>query len=122
MHRWVANSNVVRQRIQDCYGVAAEDISVVFPPVDMARFAAGTPALPGLLPGSYDLVLSALVPYKRIDLAVALQRSNEVAVLLGLGDGRFLTPSTIPAGTWPAAVAGGLAGDADDGAARPAAA
>ncbi len=71
--RWLPISTVVRQRLLDWYGVPAAHTRIVFPPVDVGRFAgAGRLAPPeGFTTGSYDFVLSALVPYKRIDLAVA---------------------------------------------------
>lgn len=60
--RFVAISAHTAARIQRAYRRPAE---VLFPPVDLAAFpkAAGPP-------GDALLVLSALVPYKRIDLAV----------------------------------------------------
>ncbi len=70
VHRWLANSTTVRDRIRDWYGVGGDRIEVVHPPVDTDRFSVDAPAPAGLESGSYDLVLSALVPYKRIDLAV----------------------------------------------------
>jgi len=72
VHRWLANSTIVRQRLLDWYGVDADSVRVVHPPVDVERFA-GADRLPppaGFAGGDYDLVLSALVPYKRVDLAV----------------------------------------------------
>jgi glycosyltransferase involved in cell wall biosynthesis len=64
VHHFVANSRYVAQRIQRYYGRPAE---VLAPPVDTDFF---TPA-PGASAGDYDLIVSALVPYKRIDLALA---------------------------------------------------
>ncbi len=61
---FVAISKHVRERIRLFYGREAE---VVYPPVDLDRW---TPA-PDSTPGEFDLIASALVPYKRIDLAVA---------------------------------------------------
>jgi glycosyltransferase involved in cell wall biosynthesis len=61
--RFVANSRHVAARIGRYYGRAAE---VVYPPVDTEFF---TPE--GRLTDNYLLVVSALVPYKRLDLAVA---------------------------------------------------
>lgn len=61
--RFIAISRHVQKRIRDFYG---RDSNVVYPPVDTARC---TPGEPG--DGGFDLVVSALVPYKRIDLAVA---------------------------------------------------
>ncbi len=72
VHQWLPISTVVRQRLHDWYGVSSERTRVLFPPVDVDRFAGADtlPAPEGFATGSYDFVLSALVPYKRIDLAV----------------------------------------------------
>lgn len=59
---FVAISRHVQKRIRDFYGREAD---VVYPPVDTDAFTPG-----GGAAGSYDLVVSALVPYKRIDLAI----------------------------------------------------
>ena len=59
---FVAISRHVARRIRRCYG---RDATVIYPPVDAWRFR------PGEGEGSYYLVVSALVPYKRVDLAVA---------------------------------------------------
>ncbi len=61
--RFVANSSFVAGRIRRYYGRAAE---VVPPPVDTTFFTPGDG--PG---GGYCLVVSALSPYKRVDLAIA---------------------------------------------------
>jgi glycosyltransferase involved in cell wall biosynthesis len=86
--RWLPISTVVRQRLIEWYGVARERTRIVFPPVDVARFADAHTAPPpdGLGSGGYDLVLSALVPYKRIDLAVAAAIAAG-RTLVGAGDG-----------------------------------
>jgi glycosyltransferase involved in cell wall biosynthesis len=62
--RWVADSTEVQGRIRRTYGLDAE---VVLPPVEVDHFAAalGTPV------GDHHLVFGRLVPYKRVDLAVA---------------------------------------------------
>ncbi len=60
--RFVAISRHVRERIRTFYGREAD---VVYPPVNLARWTPGRDA-----PGEYDLIVSALVPYKRVDLAV----------------------------------------------------
>jgi glycosyltransferase involved in cell wall biosynthesis len=60
--RFVAISRFVAARIEGAYARSAE---VIHPPVDLARFT------PANGPGDYYLVVSALVPYKRVDLAVA---------------------------------------------------
>lgn len=60
----VAISREVAGRVERGWGLPA---SVVYPPVDCGRFAPLADA-PG--PGAPYLVVSALVPYKRVDLAV----------------------------------------------------
>lgn len=61
---WLANSTEVQGRIRRTYGLDAE---VVHPPVEVDRFATalGTPV------GEHHLVFGRLVPYKRVDLALA---------------------------------------------------
>ena len=61
--RFVAISRHVQARIREHYG---RDAAVVYPPVATQFF---TPDARGGHDG-YDLVVSALVPYKRVDLAV----------------------------------------------------
>jgi len=61
--RFVAISNHVQKRIKKFYD---RDSDVVYPPVDTGRC---TPSdNPGK--GGFDLIVSAMVPYKRLDLAV----------------------------------------------------
>lgn len=60
--RFFAISRYVGDRIRRYYGRGSE---VVYPPVDCARFSVSREK------GEFDLVVSALVPYKRVDLAVA---------------------------------------------------
>jgi glycosyltransferase involved in cell wall biosynthesis len=60
----VSNSRFVAGRIRRYWG--REPDAVVYPPVETARFL---PAAEG--PDDYALVVSALVPYKRVELAVA---------------------------------------------------
>lgn len=77
--RFVANSEHVRRRIQRCYG---REAAVVHPPVDLDRFR------PGPRREDFYLVVSALVPYKRIDLAVrAFNRLERRLVVVGTGPG-----------------------------------
>jgi glycosyltransferase involved in cell wall biosynthesis len=59
----VANSRHVAARIERCYGRAAE---VVHPPVDVQHYL-GVPRDPQ----NYYLAFGRVVPYKRVDLAVA---------------------------------------------------
>jgi glycosyltransferase involved in cell wall biosynthesis len=62
VHRFVANSRHVAARIRRYYN---REATVVYPPVDTAFYQ---PA--AVLPESHFLIVSALVPYKRVDLAI----------------------------------------------------
>jgi glycosyltransferase involved in cell wall biosynthesis len=80
---FVAISETIRQRIAACYG---RDSQVIQPPVDVAFYAPDTP--PGPRDDSY-LVVSALVPYKKIDQAVsACARSGRRLIVIGEGPER----------------------------------
>ena len=75
--RFVANSENVRRRIRRAYG---RDASVVHPPVDLGRFR------PAPTREEFYLVVSALVPYKRVDLAVnAFEALGKPLVVVGTG-------------------------------------
>ena len=63
VNRFVTLSHHVEQRILRFYGREAD---VVYPPVDVDFFTPGAAEMHG----GYDLIVSALVPYKRVDLAV----------------------------------------------------
>lgn len=85
---YLANSTVVRKRILDFYSYPEDQVSIVFPPVDVDRFkeAYRLPHPKELPTGSYDLVVSALVAYKRIDLAVeAAMATGQTLVIVGKG-------------------------------------
>ncbi len=74
---FVAISHHVARRIRRCYG---RDAAVIHPPVAADRFR------PGEGEGNYYLVVSALVPYKRVDLAVAAcTRLRRPLVVVGAG-------------------------------------
>jgi glycosyltransferase involved in cell wall biosynthesis len=62
VHHYVAISEHVRARVRHCYG---REATVIYPPVDVQRFELATG-----VEGDFYLVVSALVAYKRIDLAV----------------------------------------------------
>jgi glycosyltransferase involved in cell wall biosynthesis len=68
VHHFAANSRYVAARIQRYYGREAE---VIPPPADTTFF---TPN--GSAAGAYDLVVSALVPYKRIELVLDAYRGT----------------------------------------------
>jgi glycosyltransferase involved in cell wall biosynthesis len=91
VHHWLPISTVVQQRLLDWYQVPRERTRIVFPPVDVERFrtAGALPPPGGLQSRGYDLVLSALVPYKRIDLAVtAAIAAGRLLVVAGDGPER----------------------------------
>ena len=77
--RFVAISRHVQERIRRFYG---RESAVVYPPVATQYF---TPDARGGHDG-YDLVVSALVPYKRVDLAVrAYAQSGRPLKIAGAG-------------------------------------
>ncbi len=77
--RFVAISHHVRRRIEQFYG---RDADVVYPPADTTYY---TPD-PSVPREDFDLVVSALVPYKCVDLAVAAYtRSGRNLVVIGAG-------------------------------------
>lgn len=77
---FIAISDFVAQRIRSAYG---RDSEVVYPPVDVKQFS------PGRGWGQHYLVVSALTPYKRIDLAVrAFSRLGLPLVVIGDGPER----------------------------------
>jgi len=80
---FVANSTVVAERIAEHYG---REAVVVHPPVDVEHFA-GTPR--SAAPDAPYLVFGRVVPYKRVDLAVAAcERLGRPLIVAG--DGRDL--------------------------------
>ncbi|MDQ1640622.1 MAG: hypothetical protein QOF62_3961 [Pyrinomonadaceae bacterium] len=77
---FIANSETVAKRIKTFYG---RDSIVIPPPIDVSRFQ------PDPLQEDYYLVLSRLVPYKRIDLAVAAcTKLNRKLLVIGDGPDR----------------------------------
>ncbi|MFZ1059004.1 MAG: glycosyltransferase [Candidatus Rokuibacteriota bacterium] len=77
VHHFVAISRFVADRIARCYG---RDAEVIHPPVDVQRFRLSEEA------GEFYLVVSALAPYKRVDLAVeAANRLGVRLVVVGSG-------------------------------------
>ena len=75
--RYIANSHTVAHRIFKYYGQQAE---VIFPPVDVERFAGKRKK------GDYFLVVSTLAQYKRIDLVVDLFNKIDRKLVI-IGDG-----------------------------------
>lgn len=74
---FLTNSRNVQQRIARCYG---RDSQVVYPPVEVDRFTVSDRNQ------GYYLALSALVPYKRFDLAVqAFNHNGKHLIIAGGG-------------------------------------
>lgn len=76
-HHFIANSENVRRKISLLYRRESE---IIYPPVDTASIAASH------RDEGYYLIVSAFVPYKRIDLAIeTFNRSRERLVIVGDG-------------------------------------
>jgi len=74
---FIANSHNVRRRIQRHY---RRDAEVIHPPVDTDLFQ------PTSSPGDYFLIVTALVPYKQVGLAIeAFNRLGEPLLIVGDG-------------------------------------
>jgi glycosyltransferase involved in cell wall biosynthesis len=77
VHEFVAISRHIAERIRRVYG---REAAVIYPPVELDRFTIAPK------PEDYYLVVSALVPYKRVDLAVlAATRAHRRLVVVGRG-------------------------------------
>jgi glycosyltransferase involved in cell wall biosynthesis len=77
---FIANSQTVAERIQRCYNRVCE---VIHPPIDVNRFR------PSDEQGDYYLVLSRLISYKRLDLAVqACTQLRRRLIVIGDGPER----------------------------------
>jgi glycosyltransferase involved in cell wall biosynthesis len=77
VHHFVGISRHIGERIRRVYG---RDADVIHPPVDVARFS------PAARAGEFYLVVSALVPYKRVDVAIAAaNRLRRRLVVVGSG-------------------------------------
>jgi glycosyltransferase involved in cell wall biosynthesis len=87
--RYVAISHYVAGRIRRYYN---RDATVVYPPVDTTYFTPPAAASPSPISsssassGRYALVVSALVPYKQVDLAIEACRLARVPLTIA-GDG-----------------------------------
>ncbi|MCP2620370.1 glycosyltransferase [Candidatus Aminicenantes bacterium AC-334-K16] len=77
---FIANSQAVAERIFKYYRRTAE---VIHPPVDVDFFR---PRGMGVAKGNYYLIVSALVPYKRLDLAIEAANRNKFPLkIVGCG-------------------------------------
>ena len=76
--QFIAISHTVEQRIGDCYG---RECTVIYPPVDVDFYT-----LDAVPREDFYLCVSALAPYKRIDLAIeACNRLGRRLVVIGNG-------------------------------------
>lgn len=88
---FVAISTTVQQRIQNLYGRASV---VIHPPVDTGYFtptpnrAVANTVQPAAAFDDYYLIVSRLIPYKRIDLAIQAFNRLPQEKLLIIGEGR----------------------------------
>lgn len=77
VHSFATDSKYVAQRIKKYYG---RDAHVIYAPVDTDYF------VPGDGRGDYFLIVSALVPYKKIDLAIEVfSKREEKLYIVGTG-------------------------------------
>ena len=90
---YAANSDFVRRRMAETWGVEAQ---VIYPPVDVTeiqrvenwttRLTAGESEIMATLPDGYLLGASRFVPYKRLDLVIkAGEAADRPVVLAGRG-------------------------------------
>ncbi len=77
--RFIAISHYVAERIRRLYG---RDSEVIYPPVDTERFTIAK----GEAVGSHYLMVTALAPYKGVDLAIeTFNRLGKPLVIIGRG-------------------------------------
>jgi len=74
--RYVANGAITRERLARCFGRSS---GLLYPPVDIGRFSSGTPS-------DSFVVLSELMPHKRIDVTVQACARLRVPLTV-IGDG-----------------------------------
>jgi len=75
---FVANSRCVAERIQRFYG---RDSTVIYPPVDVDFYSPADEERQ-----DFHLIVSALVPYKRIEVAIeAFNRRKSKLIIVGIG-------------------------------------
>jgi len=80
---FVANSRNVQNRIRQCYG---RESIVIYPPVDTDKFAMDRAVERD---GDFFLLVSQLVPYKRVDLVIdAFNKSGRRLLVIGDGPER----------------------------------
>lgn len=89
VHRFIAISETVRERIERTYGRSAD---VIFPPVDVDRFPVRDAG-----PDEFYLMVGGFVPYKREDLALETFRDLDRPLwVAGDGPGRAALEAAAP--------------------------
>jgi glycosyltransferase involved in cell wall biosynthesis len=84
---YIANSQLTRERIERFYG---RDSTVIHPPVETQRFSPGEP-------GDSLLLVSELVPHKRIDVALeAARAANAPIQVVGAGPAQTALSQAYP--------------------------
>lgn len=78
--RYVANSQITQERIEQIYGVEAE---IVHPPVAVERFSIDEP-------DEYLLFVGQILPHKRVEIAIEAARLAELPIKI-VGDGPDLS-------------------------------
>lgn len=74
---FIANSKNVEARIQKFYNRSS---TVIYPPVDLSRFPLST------ISDDYFLIISRLIGYKRIDIAInAFNQTEQKLIIIGTG-------------------------------------
>jgi len=81
VNHFIAISTAIQERIKRYYD---RDSVIIYPPVETDRFNVAVDA-----PGDYFLIVSRLIPYKRIDLAVQAATRLNLPLKIG-GKGRDL--------------------------------
>lgn len=78
VHEFISNSENVRKRIKNFYG---RESVVIYPPLDVSLFKLSEKPR-----GEYYLVVSAFVPYKRVDLVIeAFNQLDRQLLIVGGG-------------------------------------
>jgi glycosyltransferase involved in cell wall biosynthesis len=89
--RYVANSRLTQERIRRFYG---RDAEIVHPPVETTRFRPGEP-------GDYLLIVSELVPHKRLHIALeGARRAGAPVRVVGSGPSRAELERSFPEATF----------------------
>ena len=79
VHDFIANSKNVQERIKRLYH---RESDVIYPPVDVEFYSKNSPQVRE----DFYLIVSALAPYKRVDIAIeAFRQMNKRLVIVGEG-------------------------------------